>query len=296
MRLSQEQLGSLSKVAIAAAREAARLIAHYAQEELKTERKDEVESLAGQVVTKVDRLSQELIVSRLEKSMEEYELGLLAEESEDDRSRFLKDYFWCIDPLDGTLSFTEKREGYAVSIALVSREGVPQLGVVVNPAEQTLYHAVKGAGAFKNGQPIQLSDLKRSAETFTLACDRSFLQQPHYTQAIDLFKKKIRPWGYKSLKLITTGGSVMNAIWVLENVPACYFKLPKKAAGGGSLWDFAATSCIYGELNALVSDIDGNSLQLNQESLYMNHCGVIYCTDKAVRETIINLNRELSRR
>lgn len=292
MKLSQEQLQKLSKVAITAAREAARLIAQYAQQELKTERKAGVESLAGQLVTEADRLSQALIVGKLRHSLEQYELGLLAEESEDDGSRFQKDYFWCIDPLDGTLPFTERKEGYAVSIALVSREGVPQLGVVVNPADQTLYHAVKGAGAYKNGQPLQPDSFKKSAEIFTLVCDRSFLQQPHFDRTIELFKKKLDDWGCQSLRLITRGGAVMNAIWVLENRPACYFKLPKKALGGGSLWDFAATSCIYGELNALVSDSHGKPLNLNQESLYMNQSGVIYCTDRAVQETIIRLNRE----
>lgn len=292
MKLSQEQLQDLSKVAITAAREAARLIAQYAQQELKTERKAGVESLAGQLVTEADRLSQALIVGKLRHSLEPYELGLLAEESEDDGSRFQKDYFWCIDPLDGTLPFTERKEGYAVSIALVSREGVPQLGVVVNPADQTLYHAVKGAGAYKNGQPLQPDSFKKSAEIFTLVCDRSFLQQPHFDRTMEFFKKKLDDWGCQSLRLITRGGAVMNAIWVLENRPACYFKLPKKALGGGSLWDFAATSCIYGELNALVSDIHGKHLNLNQEILYMNQSGVIYCTDRSVQETIIRLNRE----
>lgn len=292
MRLSQAQLVDLSSVAIAAAREAGRLIARYAQQELKVERKAEGESLAAQVVTRVDRLSQELIVSMLKKSMQEYDLGLLAEESEDDQSRFLKDYFWCVDPLDGTLPFTEKREGYAVSIALVSKEGIPQLGVVLNPVNQALYHAVKGAGACKNGQPVQIADFSRSDEIFTLVCDRSFLQQPYYEQAVGFFKRKISGWGCKTLRLITSGGAVMNACWVLENAPACYFKLSRKTAGGGSVWDFAATSCIYQELHAWVSDSRGKPLQLNPAgSLYMNRGGIIYCTEQAVWETISQLNK-----
>lgn len=300
MKLNQEQLFDLSKVAIAAAREAARLIATFAQQELQVERKSGEGSLEAQVVTKVDRMSQDLIINKLKGSMEEYELGLLAEESEDDQSRFRKDYFWCIDPLDGTLPFTEKKEGYSVSIALVSKEGIPQLGVVVNPVDQTLYHAVKGGGAYKNEHVIQAADLKKSTDTFTLVCDRSFLQHPHFEQTIDFFKKEMNSWGCKELKLIAIGGAVMNACWVLENAPACYFKFPKKAPGGGSLWDFAATTCIYNELHAyheftaLVSDSDGNPLDLNQaETLYMNHCGVIYCTDQAILEKVISLKRKI---
>ena len=54
---------------------------------------------------------------------ERYDLALLTEELEDDGSRHVKDYFWCIDPIDGTLPFTQKKPGYGVSIALVARDG-----------------------------------------------------------------------------------------------------------------------------------------------------------------------------
>ena len=47
-------------------------------------------------------------------------------------------YFWCIDPLDGTLPFIEGKVGYAVSIGLVSRDGTPLIGVVCDPYHQTL--------------------------------------------------------------------------------------------------------------------------------------------------------------
>ena len=55
-----------------------------------------------------------------------YDLALLTEESEDDRSCFEKDYFWCIDPLDGTLPFTRNEAGYSVSIGLVAEMVRPE--------------------------------------------------------------------------------------------------------------------------------------------------------------------------
>ena len=81
-------------------------------------------------------------------------MGLISEELKDDSSRFENEFYWCIDPLDGTLPFTEQVDGYAVSIALVSREGIPVLGVVYNPEKNDLYTAVKGEGAYKNGWPL----------------------------------------------------------------------------------------------------------------------------------------------
>ena len=53
----------------------------------------------------------------LELSLRDYALALLTEESADDGSQFCQDYFWCIDPLDGTLPFIRGLPGYAVSIS-----------------------------------------------------------------------------------------------------------------------------------------------------------------------------------
>ena len=50
---------------------------------------------------------------------------VLTEETEDDGGRLRADYFWCVDPLDGTLPFIEGRPGSAVSIALIARDGTP---------------------------------------------------------------------------------------------------------------------------------------------------------------------------
>jgi fructose-1,6-bisphosphatase/inositol monophosphatase family enzyme len=65
--------------------------------------------------------AQAAVLEVLAPTFKAYDLGLLTEELADDGSRFEKDYFWSIDPLDGTLPFTQGKPGYAVSIALVRR-------------------------------------------------------------------------------------------------------------------------------------------------------------------------------
>jgi len=82
----------------------------------------------------------------------------------------------------------------------------------------------------------------------------------------------------------------MNAIWVLENAPACYFKFPKPENGGGSLWDFAATACIFREVGAIASDIYGAPLDLNRpDSTFMNHRGILFTADHESAQRIIDL-------
>ena len=72
----------------------------------------------------------------------------------------------------------------------------------------------------------------------------------------------------------------MNACYALDRAPACHFKFPKSQDGGGSLWDYAATACLYQESGATVSDAFGNPLDLNRsDSTFMNHRGALYATD-----------------
>ncbi len=76
-------------------------------------------------------------------------------------------------------------------------------------------------------------------------------------------------------------GSVLNAIHVLENGPACMIKLPKKENGGGSLWDFAATACIFQELGLPATNFKGGRLDLNRkDGTFMNQEGIFYANLK----------------
>ena len=54
-------------------------------------------------------------------------------------------------------------------------------------------------------------------------------------------------------------------------------KYPKKEKGGGSIWDFAASACIYHELDLPATNFEGGRLDLNKrEGTFMNHEGVFY--------------------
>ena len=248
MKLNEIDLNFLCEEAIEAAIEAGLMIAHNFSSQIDIQRKTTGSSLASQVVTEIDLKSDQMIFEKLASSCVQYDLAYLSEEREDDLSRLDKDYFWCVDPLDGTLPFTEKRRGYAVSIALVSKEGTPLLGVIYDPDQNTLYHAIKGEGAFYNRKAWQLEG----------SCITDF-------------------------KMISEGGSVMNGCWVLENAPACFVKKPKPQDGCGSNWDYAATVCLFEEMGAYASDFYGDPLELNKNgSLFMNQKGVILASSEQV--------------
>ena len=56
------------------------------------------------------------------------------------------DYFWLVDPLDGTKEFIKKNDEFTVNIALIHKN-IPILGVVYAPALGDMYYAKKGSGA-----------------------------------------------------------------------------------------------------------------------------------------------------
>ena len=286
MQLNQTELGVLADVATKAALEAGTLIAGYNGREVTVQYKEGGDNLASQVVTEVDELSQAIILKHLLPTCATYDLALLSEEQADDGTRLVKNAFWCIDPLDGTLPFTESIPGYSVSIALVARDGTPLIGVVTDPLTGTSYQAIKGQGALRNGEPWLLEAPGKSTSLHFVA-DRSIASHPQFEAVLEQLQTLATELGGDGLETTLTGGAVMNALWVLERAPACYFKFPKPQAGGGSLWDFAATACIYAELGAWCSDFNGQALDLNRaDSTFMNHRGVLFASDRGLAERL----------
>ncbi len=284
MSLTKLQLNELLQTAKTAAISAGEIMKSYQGGQIETQSKVGGENLASQVVTEVDLKAERAILAILNPTLKEYNIGLLTEETTDDSSRFDHDYFWCIDPIDGTLAFSRNEDGYSISIALVSKEGVPVIGVVNNPRSESMYSAIKGEGAFKNDSPLKINI---QSKDITLLFDQSYLKYPSYQKQIEELEEKLKSLGYESLIHHHLGGAVMNGITTIEMAPALYYKFPKKADGGGSLWDFAASSVIQSEAGGFNSDYHRNPLDLNRaDSTFMNHCGIIYASNETLLELV----------
>ena len=264
----------LNNIAIKAALAAGKVIQQYMNKDVSVEKKKGGASYASQVVTVVDKACETTILSHLLPTCEEFNIAILSEETEDDGSRFEEDFFWCIDPMDGTLAFINKHPGFSVSIALVAKDGTPYIGVVFDPSTNTLYHAIKGNGAFKNDSPWEI---KHTNNHLTYVTDRMLKNTPRVSEIESLLNENVEKLRLNGVKEIAGAGSVLNGILVLENGPACMLKFPKKESGGGSIWDFAATACIYQELGLPATNFEGGRLNLNRrDSTFMNLEGVFY--------------------
>lgn len=288
MKLSPSDLIELADIAISAATEAGEMIARSRPHEV--QHKADAASLAARVVTEIDRRSEDLIIKLLAPTLERFDLGLLTEERDDDGRRLTADHFWCIDPLDGTLPFIEGSRGSAVSIALVARDGPPLVGVIYDPVEATVVHAISGVGAFRDRRPWPTEPTTRR-DMLSVFADRSFLARDDHEIVVDALGRIADDMGLAGVRVEATAGAVMNACGVLARSPACYFKYPGPT-GGGSVWDFAATACLFHELGAVATDIHGGPLDLNRaDSTDMNHRGVLFATDEKLARRIRELHQ-----
>ncbi len=96
-------------------------------------------------LTLADKKAHQAIVSILQSS----NLPILSEEGKsipyDERKSW--EYFWMVDPLDGTKEFIKRNGEFTVNIALIEKQ-TPILGVVTVPVTGEEYYASTGMGAF----------------------------------------------------------------------------------------------------------------------------------------------------
>lgn len=289
MLFSSDTLKKLCQIACDAALRAGDIIDEAREKPIDILHKDAGDTLASQVVTETDRRCDAVIRDCLLAVSKEQDIALLTEEVEDDGERLTKEYFWCVDPLDGTLAFTQGETGYAVSIALVARDGTPVIGAVYDPVQKNLYSAIRGQGVLLNRKPWILPSLDPGF--LTVPVDNGLQKREDYSCIIQALEELAVEKKLEGVRYKYHAGAVMSAIWVAESSLGCYFKLPKPQAGGGSSWDFSATACIYKELGMSATDFYGAPLKLNRaESTYMNIDGSIMATNNQFVNILKNIS------
>lgn len=105
----------------------------------------------GSPVTSADLAVDKLLAKHLRSARPNY--GWLSEESAEHDRRMECRMVWAIDPIDGTRAFIQGRDDWTVVIGLLD-DGAPVASVIVNPARGEVFYALRGGGAFQNGQAI----------------------------------------------------------------------------------------------------------------------------------------------
>src|SRR5579864_9382986 len=116
-------------------------------------------------VSLADTRAEEILYQDLAKARPGY--GFLGEEG-GTREGADKSHTWIVDPLDGTTNFLHGIPQFAVSIGL-QREDTIIAGVIYNPANDDLYIAERGKGAFLNDQRLRVAGRRQLADC-VIAC------------------------------------------------------------------------------------------------------------------------------
>lgn len=99
-------------------------------------------------ITEADRISNRLITEGLKQLFPD--IPLISEENKQIpyEIRCQYEYFWLIDPLDGTKEFIKRNGEFTINLALINRTQ-PVAGFISVPCKGLIYYAVKGEGAYR---------------------------------------------------------------------------------------------------------------------------------------------------
>ncbi len=222
------------------------------------------------LVSYVDKKSEEKIVQALRELIPE--AGYITEEKTIKTEN--KEYMWIIDPLDGTTNYLFGIPHYSTSIAL-QLNGEIILGVVSDNAKQEYFHAIKGKGAFRNGQKINLES-KNKLELANSIFVTGFPYRNNYEASA--FFDVIDHWLKNSRGVRRLGSAALDLCYVACGRITCYYE------SFLNIWDLAAGDLIVKEAKGISSDFLGNNNQL--------HSGQIIACDSRIYSQVLPLIKE----
>lgn len=239
---------SYQNMAIDATMQAGEITKEYLQKDIKVWHKSK-----NQPVTEADIKVNKFLQKEFKERTPQF--GWLSEESEDNRSRFKFDYFWCVDPIDGTRSFINKKAEYAISVALI-KNNFPIFGIIYNPITKEMFTAEKENGAFCNSTRIFVNK-KNRLQDCKLAIsnsERGRIKENNFFNKLDVLK--MGSIAYK-IALVAKGTIDIALTFTNKND-----------------WDLAAAYILIKEAGGNISLINGSEIKFNTKNLKIPNVSV----------------------
>ncbi len=218
-------------------------------------------------------------------------IPILSEEGKDVSYIVRRDweYFWLIDPLDGTKEFIKRNGEFTVNIALVCKDR-PILGVIAVPVKNTIYFALKDLGSYKIDNEVLIineinsyilkEDEANLEESYKRLISYSkklpvdeyldnrkkdsvnvIVSRSHMNQETEDFLKELSK-KYRNINRINIGSS-LKLCTIAEGKADIYPRFAPTME-----WDIAAGQCIVEEAGGSVIDYNtGKPMRYNKESL-----------------------------
>ena len=171
-------------------------------------------------------------------------------------------YLWIIDPIDATKNYIRKIPIFGTQIALMRGEELI-LGVSNAPLLNELLYAEAGSGAFLNGEPITVSSVTHPKDA--MVCHGGlnwFIEKGTFPGIYNFIKDAARTRGFGDFYMYHLVASA-RADAVVE--------------AAISIWDIAAISVIVREAGGKVTDIRGQDITKDTESMVATN-GILHDT------------------
>jgi 3'(2'), 5'-bisphosphate nucleotidase len=202
-------------------------------------------------------------------------IPLLSEEGKsiDYAERCKWEYFWMVDPLDGTKEFIKRNGEFTVNIALIHKQK-SILGVIYVPVTTTLYFAAENVGCYRSNiqhpasviadlmeliHSSQKLPLATTNEKFTVVASRS-----HLSEETEMFIDGLKTI-HKEVDFLSSGSSIKLCL-VAEGSANVYPRFAPTME-----WDTAAGQAICEIAGKKVVDFTTNqNLLYNKPNLLNN--------------------------
>ena len=196
----------------------------------------------------LDRKTEELITNILKKS----KIPIMGEELS---SNISSDFFWVVDPIDGTANYFRGLDQCCVSIGLIKNDEV-LLGVIYDFNTNEMFAALKGKGAFLNDKKIKVSNIsekKKASLTTGFPASESIESSLEFLEGLQ---------GWKKIRMF--GSAALSCAYIASGRCDAYIEK------GVYLWDFAAGVCLVKEAGGRVeyTKVDSDRYAVN----FDNNC------------------------
>ncbi len=221
-------------------------------------------------VSLADKRAEQMLYEDLTKARPGY--SFLGEEG-GSREGTDKSNTWIVDPLDGTTNFLHGIPQFAISIGL-QREGVIIAGVIYNPANDELYIAERGKGAFLNDTRLRVAGRKQLNEC-VIACGLPHIGRGDHEQSRREMTEMqnrvagLRRFGAASLDLAFVAAGRLDGYWERNLQP----------------WDIAAGLIMVREAGGVVSGIEGGDTAMAT--------GHVVCGNETIQRELVKILKPL---
>lgn len=163
-----------------------------------------------------------------------------------------EDFVWVVDPIDGTVNYIRDYPQYAISIGIVHHREIVA-GVIYDPFRDELFTALKGKGAFRNGEPIHVSGAREAGDAIinTSMPTNSMQTRENMVSRIPPVSEafqSMRVWNCAAISLASVACGRSDADY----------------EAGIHLWDMAAGIILVREAGGRVTQLDGSPCALTE--------------------------------